>query len=140
MGTPLPGNRLLRRLPVGSVLMVQLLGGLLLAALVWLWAGDQAGLSAAIGVLIAWLPNLYLAWWLFRYSGARAARAIVRSFYVGEAGKLVLTGLLFGLTVAFLKPLHPLALFGGFFLAQCAGWVAPLLVNIDPVVTDISRS
>lgn len=140
METHLPSHRLLHPLPVASVLVTQLLCGSVVALLVWLVAGVTAGFSAAIGVLIAWLPNLYFAYRVFRFSGARAARAIVRSFYAGEAGKLVLTALLFGVAFALVRPLQPLALFGGFFLAQCAGWLAPLFVRTEPVITDISRS
>jgi hypothetical protein len=40
------------------------------------------------------------------------ATAIVRSFYAGEAGKLILTAVLFALTFAGVKPLAPLAYFG----------------------------
>ncbi|HEX5841667.1 MAG TPA: F0F1 ATP synthase subunit I [Pseudomonas sp.] len=123
-------NRLpFHRLPVFPVLVVQLLILLLLTLVLWHWRGAVAGYSGLCGGLIAWLPNLYFAHKAFRFSGARAAQAIVRSFYAGEAGKLVLTAVLFALTFAGVKPLEPLAVFGVFFLTQLVNWFSPLLMR-----------
>lgn len=117
------------RLPVFPVLAVQLVVVLLLAAILWQWWGGVAGYSGLCGGLIAWLPNVYFAHKAFRFSGARAAQAIVRSFYAGEAGKLILTAVLFALTFAGVKPLEALAVFGVFFLTQLVNWFAPLLTK-----------
>jgi ATP synthase protein I len=123
-------NRLpFHRLAVFPVLLVQLLVLLLLALVLWQWQGSVAGYSGLCGGLIAWLPNLYFAHKAFRFSGARAAQAIVRSFYAGEAGKLVLTAVLFALTFAGVKPLEPLAVFGVFVLTQLVNWFSPLLMK-----------
>ncbi|MDX1299878.1 MAG: F0F1 ATP synthase subunit I [Pseudomonas sp.] len=123
-------NRLpFHRLAVFPVLLTQLLVLLLLALVLWQWYGAVAGYSGLCGGLIAWLPNVYFAHKAFRFSGARAAQAIVRSFYAGEAGKLVLTAVLFALTFAGVKPLEPLAVFGVFFLTQLVNWFAPLLMK-----------
>ncbi|MBS7662718.1 F0F1 ATP synthase subunit I [Pseudomonas lalucatii] len=124
-------NRLpFHRLPVFPVLVVQLVVVLLAAVLLWQGHGVVAGYSGLCGGLIAWLPNLYFAHKAFRYSGARAAQAIVRSFYAGEAGKLILTAALFALTFAGVKPLEALAVFGVFLLTQLVNWFAPLLLKI----------
>lgn len=123
-------NRLpFHRLAVFPVLLVQLLVLLLLSLVVWQWQGLVAGYSGLCGGLIAWLPNVYFAHKAFRFSGARAAQAIVRSFYAGEAGKLVLTAVLFALTFAGVKPLEPLAVFAVFFLTQLVNWFSPLLMK-----------
>ncbi|NQD95595.1 F0F1 ATP synthase subunit I [Pseudomonas sp. CrR25] len=124
-------NRLpFHRLPVFPVLVVQLLVALLAAVVLWQWRGTVAGYSGLCGGLIGWLPNLYFAHKAFRFSGARAAQAIVRSFYAGEAGKLVLTAVLFALTFAGVKPVEALAVFGVFLLTQLVNWFAPLLMKI----------
>src|SRR3990167_6218055 len=123
-------NRLpFHRLAVFPVLLVQLLVLLLLALVLWQWQGSVAGYSGLCGGLIAWLPNLYFAHKAVRFSGARAAQAIVRSFYAGEAGQLILTAVLFALTFAGLKPLNPLTVFGVFILTQAVSWFAPLLMR-----------
>ncbi len=117
------------RLPVFPVLLAQLIALVLFAVVCWQWRGDVAGYSGLCGGLIAWLPNLYFAHKAFRFSGARAAQAIVRSFYAGEAGKLVLTAVLFALVFAGVKPLDAAALFGVFLLTQLVNWFAPLLMK-----------
>ncbi|SNS56656.1 ATP synthase protein I [Pseudomonas segetis] len=123
-------NRLpFHRLPVFPVLVVQLIVVLIAAAVLWQWRGSVSGYSGLCGGLIAWLPNVYFAHKAFRFSGARAAQAIVRSFYAGEAGKLILTAVLFALTFAGVKPLDALAVFGVFLLTQLVNWFAPLLTR-----------
>ena len=124
-------NRLpFHRLPVFPVLLAQLVVVLLAAVVLWQWRGVTAGYSGLLGGLIVWLPNLYFAHKAFRFTGARAAQAIVRSFYAGEAGKLILTAVLFALTFAAVKPLEALAVFGVFLLTQVVNWFAPLLMKI----------
>lgn len=123
-------NRLpFHRLPVFPVLLTQLVVLLLAAVVLWQWRGAVSGYSGLCGGLIAWLPNMYFAHKAFRFSGARAAQAIVRSFYAGEAGKLILTAALFTLTFVGVKPLDALAVFGVFFLIQLVNWFSPLLMR-----------
>lgn len=123
-------NRLpFHRLAVFPVLLAQLAVLLLAAVALYATRGAVSGYSGLCGGLIAWLPNLYFAHKAFRYSGARAAQAIVRSFYAGEAGKLILTAVLFALTFAGVKPLEALAVFGVFLLTQLVNWFAPLLMR-----------
>jgi len=117
------------RLPVFPVLLAQLLVLLLAAATLYGVRGTVSGYSGLCGGLIAWLPNLYFAHKAFRFSGARAAQAIVRSFYAGEAGKLIMTAVLFALTFAGVKPLEALAVFGVFVLTQLVHWFTPLLMH-----------
>nr|WP_298171327.1 F0F1 ATP synthase subunit I [uncultured Pseudomonas sp.] len=130
MDARMPNRLPFHRLPVFPVLVVQLLVLLLLALVLWQWQGAVAGYSGLCGGLIAWLPNMYFAHKAFRFTGARAAQAIVRSFYAGEAGKLILTAVLFALTFAGVKPLDALAVFGVFFVTQLVNWFSPLLMKI----------
>ncbi|AOE63083.1 F0F1 ATP synthase subunit I [Pseudomonas corrugata] len=129
METRTPNRLPFHRLAVFPVLMTQLVVVLIASLALWQWKGVVAGYSGLCGGLIASLPNIYFAHRAFRFSGARAAQAIVRSFYAGEAGKLILTAVLFALTFAGVKPLAPLAVFGVFLLAQMVNWFAPLLMR-----------
>ena len=123
-------NRLpFHRLPVFPVLLAQLAVILLAAAALFGWRGAVSGYSGLCGGLIAWLPNLYFAHKAFRFSGARAAQSIVRSFYAGEAGKLILTAVLFALAFVVVKPMEAPPLFRIFVLALSVGWFAPLLMR-----------
>lgn len=88
-------NRLpFHRWAVFPVLLAQFVVLLLATLVLWQWKGVVSGYSGLCGGLIAWLPNVYFAWKAFRFSGARAAQAIVKSFYAGEAGKMILTAVL----------------------------------------------
>jgi ATP synthase protein I len=129
METRTPNRLPFHRLAVFPVLMTQLVVVLIASLALWQWKGVVAGYSGLCGGLIASLPNIYFAHRAFRFSGARAAQAIVRSFYAGEAGKLILTAVLFALTFAGVKPLAPLAVFGVFLLIQMVNWFAPLLMR-----------
>lgn len=129
MESRMPKRRPFHRLPVFPVLLAQLIVLLLAALVAWQALGSVAGYSALLGGLIAWLPNLYFAHKAFRFSGARAAREIVRSFYAGEAGKLILTFVLFALTFAGVKPLEAPVLFGAYLLTLLVSWFAPLLIT-----------
>ena len=95
--------------------------------LVMLPFGTNAALSAAAGGLASLIPNLYFAYRTFRYSGARSAQMILRSFYSGEAIKLIMTALIFAVVFKYLKTLNVAALFGGFIMVQMAVWLTPLL-------------
>ena len=53
--------------------------------------------------------------------------ALLRSAWIGEFGKVVLTVLLFGVIFGALRPISPLAVFGGFIAAQFVVFLALLL-------------
>jgi len=93
-------------------------------------SGVVTGWSAALGGLVAWVPNLYFALRAFRHRGARAAQKIVRSFYAGAFGKMILTMGLFTIVFVKVKPLGALALFVGFIAVQAVNWLVPLGVAL----------
>ncbi len=76
----------------------------------------QVALSFLLGGLIQCLPNWYFARQVFKFSGAAAARHVTQSFYRGELGKFVLTGVGFALVFTWVENLNAPALFAGFGL------------------------
>jgi len=116
-----------RRLRVVKQLLIWQLIGAFLVGLVGLYWSREAGLGAFLGGLIVWLPNCYFAFRAFRYRGARAARLIVRSFYAGAAGKMLLTAGMFALVFVYLRPLNAPAVFLGFAAVQILNWVVPVV-------------
>jgi ATP synthase protein I len=92
------------------------------------WGLAAAG-SALLGGFICLIPNAYFAFRMFRYTGARAARQIVRSFYAAEVSKLMLTAIFFGVAFATIDALVAPALFLGFIAVQLVNWLAPLLMR-----------
>lgn len=121
--------RLPDRLPVFRLLLVQLAVVVISTLSMYILKGRVAAYSALLGGLIAWLPNCFFAYKTFRYRGAQAAQRIVRSIYAGEAGKLVLTAMLFALTFAGVRPLSAPILFGVYLLTLSVNWAAPLLIT-----------
>jgi len=112
------------------ILVGQFLAMILVGAGGFLMVGQLSGLSALLGGLIAWLPNTYFALRAFRYRGARAAQKIVRSFYAGAFGKMILTMAMFAIVFIQVKPLSALALFIGFAIVQTMNWGVPLFVAL----------
>lgn len=91
------------------------------------FAGKFQALSAITGGVIAIVPNALFARKLFQYRGARAARQIVRGFYLGESIKFLTTLLMFALVFKYFK-VYPLALFITYILALMCLWFSPLIV------------
>ncbi len=90
----------------------------------------EAAASMLVGGLVSVIPTLYFTWRLFRRVGARAAKKIVKTFYISELIKLVLMGILFVLIVKLdIVIIVPFIL--GFVIAQMGALVAPLLYTID---------
>jgi ATP synthase protein I len=117
------------RLRVIKLLLLWQLAGSLTVGLLGLIWGRDAAIGALLGGIIVWLPNCYFAFRAFKHRGARAARLIVRSFYTGAAGKMLLTAGMFTLVFVNLKPLNAPAVFIGFAIVQMLNWVVPLIVG-----------
>lgn len=84
--------------------------------------GGLAMFSVLLGTGIAIAGSLYFALQAFRHAGAIQAPQIVRSFYKGEAGKFVITVLLFAAVFVWVKPLQAGWLLTGFILEQLVAW------------------
>lgn len=103
---------------VPLTLLVQACASLAVAAVCWAWQGEVAGVSALLGGAAAVVPNGFLAARLLAPSRDQTARAMMRSAWFGEIGKLLLTVLAFGVIFGFVRPISPLAVFAGFIAAQ----------------------
>lgn len=79
---------------VSKVLRLQLLVIILVTTGFALAKGWLFAISPLVGGFAAFLPNLYFAFRI-KSSQGQEARNIVRAFYVGESGKLLLTAILF---------------------------------------------
>ncbi len=90
--------------------------------------GRQAAYSALLGSLIVLVASQYLAWRLFKYSGAAAAKRIIKTFYRAEAVKLVFVALMFALVFIFVDILAPV-FFLSFIVTQATHWLASYLFN-----------
>lgn len=97
-----------------------------LAFLLWWVHGRVAAASALLGGMAAVIPNGFLAARLLA-TRMSDARGLLRSAWIGELGKVVLTALAFAVIFGAVRPIEPLAVFGGFIAAQLMVFGALLL-------------
>ena len=100
------------------ILIYQLVATVVLASIIWFFAGKVAGYSSVLGGLICLVPNIFLGTRLMLSN--RNARGILRAAYLGELGKVILTTLMFGLVFFKVEPLNALYLFLSFMVVQFA--------------------
>jgi len=112
--------------------VVQLVATVLIAAIFLFFSNEVAAYSILIGGLISAISNYFFAVQAFRYRGARNAQKVVKSFMKGEAGKIVITLLLFALTFTLISAINEAAVIGGFFAAQFVGIMASGMINYSP--------
>lgn len=79
--------------------------------------------SLLIGAGIFIGPNAYFSFYAFRHAGARAAAEIAQSFYRGEAGKFVLTAVLFAVSFAVVRPIDAAAVFISYVFFTMLTWL-----------------
>lgn len=87
--------------------------------------GAQSGLSALAGGSIAVLPNFVFATLAFSHTGASSSAKVVKTFYWGEAVKLLLTIAMFSLVFINME-IGFMPLFVCYTLALIVHWTAPL--------------
>ncbi len=109
------------------VLLAQLGISVVTAALFWGMTGNVSGYSALLGGLTCVIPNAFLALRLVVPRSERGAGALVRAAYIGEAGKLALTVIMFTLIFTVVQPIAAGAMFTGFIAAQLATFAGFLM-------------
>ena len=92
---------------VPVTLLVQLCVSFVVAAALWVWIGEVAGVSALLGGAAVVIPNGFLAARVLQPSRDESARAMMRSAWIGAIGKLLLTALLFGVIFGVVRPIEP---------------------------------
>jgi len=95
-----------------------------LALIAGLWAGKSAAVAAIIGAVIVLVGQIFFVSRVFRHAGATSARHIVKEFFRGEAGKFLLTILLFTAVLIRFDDISAGWLLTGFVLQQLVGSLA----------------
>lgn len=101
---------------VPLTLLAQTGVSLLLGLIFWFVFGKTTALSVLMGGATAVIPNAFLAARMLRPGGS--AESMMRMAWVGEIGKLLITGLMFGAIFALVRPVSPVAVIGGYIAAQ----------------------
>lgn len=115
--------------PIRKIIASQFATAVLIAVVGYAVQGWVVAYSLLSGGLICAIPNAYFSVKAFRYRGARAAKKIVRAFYVGEGIKILLTCAGFALAFVFLEPLSTPALLSGFIIVYLTGLTALILTH-----------
>jgi len=110
--------------PIYIAFVIQFVLCVIAAGVIFFLFDLVAAYSILLGGFISIVPNGYFAWKAFRFRGARNTPLIVKSFYAGETGKLIMTGVLFALVFAGIKPLNELAVILSFLVTIAVGLVA----------------
>ena len=110
---------------VSKIISYQILIIIIMTAGFALTLGRSSALSAALGGVAAFIPNLYFALRVYKSAG-QEARKIVRSFYAGESGKLLLTAALFFMIFQ-LPNIEILPLLSVYIVALSVFWFALLM-------------
>lgn len=109
---------------VKKILLIQFLVALLVSLAFVLVNSWGYAVSAFMGGLAAFLPNVYFAMRV-SWSQGQDAKKIVNAFYAGEAGKLILTAMLF-IAIFQLPNVHLVALMVGYVAVLSIFWFALL--------------
>ncbi|MDT8398171.1 MAG: F0F1 ATP synthase subunit I [Pseudomonadales bacterium] len=115
--------------PIYKVIVTQFCTSITAAMACLVLVDRTAAYSVLLGGLISTVPNGYFARKAFKYRGARYTPEIVKSFYAGETGKMVMTAGLFALVFAGVRPLNEPAVVIGFTLTILAGLIATAFMN-----------
>lgn len=113
--------------PIISILLAQAVAVAALAGALAIWQGQIVAISTLLGGAVAVIPNAFLAARLLAPKAGTSAKALLRSAWLGELGKLVLTVLLFAAVFVAVRPISAPAVFGGFIAAQFVIFSVPLL-------------
>jgi ATP synthase protein I len=119
------------KLAAYKVLLVIAIITALIAIVLMLSIGRVAAFSAALGGITCILPNLLFARLAFRHSAADSAGLVMKWFYIGEAIKIIVTVLIFALSLIWIKELNIAAMFITYIFA--------LMVNIHGLGLVIGR-
>ncbi|MGX2042169.1 ATP synthase subunit I [Methylocaldum sp. MU1018] len=115
---------------VKRVLLMQLIAIALIAGSMLAFFGWPEARSALFGGLAAFLPNAYFAAKFGFSDKTRAAKNVVRAFYIGETIKIIITAGLF-ILIFQLPNILFLPLFAGFASALMVFWFALLMRDIE---------
>lgn len=110
---------------VNKVLLLQLLLVSLVGICFIFFKSSEYAIWSILGGLVAFIPNAYFALKI-RNSYEQEAGKFVKAFYLGETGKLLLTGLMFTLIFQ-LQDVKLLPLMTGYVSALSVFWLALIL-------------
>lgn len=111
--------------------LLQIVFTLILALSALVFFGKQTAASVILGGFVAIVPALVFTRKFFHHQGARAAKQIVKAFYLAEGIKLILSVILFALVFIFIK-VQAFAFFLTYIVVILTHWLSPLFIMNQP--------
>jgi len=127
---PTPAVANLKAPPIYKVIVTQFVVTVIAALSTFALMDTVVAYSVFLGGMISTGPNAYFALKVFRYRGARQMPMILKSFYAGETGKLIITAVLFALVFGGIRPLNELAVIVSFIVTLIAGLIATVKMGL----------
>ena len=127
---PTPAIVNLKPPPIYRIIVTQSIATFLAALSAFVLIDGVTGYSVFLGGMVSALPNAYFAIKAFRYSGARQMPLVIKSFYAGESGKMIITVIMFALVFAGVKPLNELAVIISYILILITGLIATATLGL----------
>ncbi|WP_460049247.1 ATP synthase subunit I [Sessilibacter sp. MAH2] len=122
----------IQRPPVFKASFIQLILLVATTVLAYLLSSKVIAYSILLGGLLVVLPNVYFAFYAFRFMGSRQVGSALHSIYRGEMGKFTLTLVGFALVFLLVKPLHSQALFSAFVVTTVIHWITTSKLVVAP--------
>ena len=113
--------------PVNRIAVIQLLVLLPVTLLIYL-LDEILALSVATGALIQIGPQAFFNRMAYRFRGARQTSLILRGFYLGESGKLLMAAALFAFVFAKMPWLSYPAVFLSFLIMMIVHTLSAVLL------------
>lgn len=110
-------------------LFLQFIVSILATLVVFYTNGYIDAYSFLLGSMVSVLPSLYMAFRVFSGSKVKTAQEIVKSFYKGEAGKIIIAALLLSLIFMFIEPLSAGLFFIGYGIIILSHWLSPVVIK-----------
>lgn len=127
---PTPTVVNLKAPPIYKAIVTQFIVTIMATMSVFALMDGVTAYSVFLGGMVSTLPNAYFALKAFRYRGARQMGLIVKSFYAGESGKLIITAVMFALIFSGIRPLNELAVIIGFIITLITGLIAAAMLGL----------
>ncbi|OUR74095.1 F0F1 ATP synthase assembly protein I [Marinomonas sp. 42_23_T18] len=128
---PLSSKELMKAKKTEVFLFVffQFLAACVITIVIYIANSELSAYSFFLGAIASVIPSAYMAIRVFGGKKVRPAQEIAKSFYKGEAGKLIITALMMSLIFSLVKPLAAGFFFAGFGITVLSHWLSPFVLR-----------
>lgn len=112
-----------------KAIIIQVIVTAFIAGLLYMTKSEVLAYSAALGGFASIGPNSIFARCAFRHSAANSPDLVMKWFMIGEAGKLLLTALIFALSIKSVKPLEMSAMVLTFLIVTLVNMIGLAILN-----------